>query len=124
MFPQDKIPAVRHAIEAHSFSAGIPPVTYEARVLQDADRMEALGAIGIARTFYTAGFLHSRMFHEDDPLGLERPLDDRLYALDHFEVKLLRLPETMQTAAGREMARQRAALLAAFRAQLVSEIQG
>ena len=123
-FPQDKIPAVRHAIEAHSFSAGIPPVTYEARVLQDADRMEALGAIGIARTFYTAGFMRSRMFHEDDPLGIERPLDDRMFALDHFEVKLLRLPETMQTAAGREMARQRAALLVAFRAQLVSEIEG
>ena len=106
LFPPDKIPAVRHAIEAHSFSAGIPPVTYEARVLQDADRMEALGAIGIARTFYTAGFMKSQMFSAEDPLAAERPPDDKMYALDHFSVKLLRLPETMQTEAGREMARR------------------
>ncbi|HTJ14011.1 MAG TPA: HD domain-containing protein [Dinghuibacter sp.] len=124
MFPLDKIPFVRHAIEAHSFSAGITPETYEARVLQDADRMEALGAIGIARTFYTAGFMRSGMFHEEDPLGLSRPLDDARFALDHFALKLLRLPETMQTEAGREMARRKAELLAGFREQLVKEVLG
>lgn len=124
MFPSDKIPAVCHAIEAHSFSAGIPPVSYEAKVLQDADRMEALGAIGIARTFYTAGFMRSKMFHEDDPLGANRPLDDARYALDHFSLKLLRLPETMQTAAGREMARRKAQWMVDFREQMVREVRG
>jgi uncharacterized protein len=71
-FPTDKIEGVQHAILAHSFSAAIPPETYEAKVLQDADRMEALGAIGIARTFYTAGIMHSRMFNEVYHLGLHR----------------------------------------------------
>ncbi|TDW96850.1 HD domain-containing protein [Dinghuibacter silviterrae] len=123
-FPADRIDAVRHAIEAHSFSAGIPATTYEAKVLQDADRMEALGAIGIARTFYTAGFMHSRMFHEEDPLALERTPDDRHFALDHFQLKLLQLPDKMQTAAGRVIAQQKAALLVSFREQMVREVIG
>jgi uncharacterized protein len=121
-FPQHKIAAVQHAIEAHSFSAAIPARSMEAKVLQDADRMEALGAIGIARTFYTAGFMHSRMFHEEDPLGKERALDDRVYALDHFEVKLLRLPEMMQTVTGRAIAQAKALLLSDFRAEMLREI--
>jgi uncharacterized protein len=121
-FPSDKIPAVQHAIEAHSFSAGIVPTSFEARVLQDADRMEALGAIGIARTFYTAGFMHSAMFDALDPLGHTRVLDDTRFALDHFEVKLMGLPFTMQTNAGRTIALKRAQILLDFRAQLVAEI--
>jgi uncharacterized protein len=121
-FPSDKIAAVKHAIEAHSFSAGIVPTSFEARVLQDADRMEALGAIGIARTFYTAGFMHSAMFDASDPLGHSRTLDDTRFALDHFSLKLLALPSLMQTAAGRLIASERARILVEFRAQLVAEI--
>lgn len=123
-YPSDKIPGVQHAIEAHSFSAGIPARTLEAKILQDADRMEALGAIGIARTFYTAGFMHSRMFHETDPMGLERPLDDTQFALDHFVLKLLKLPAMMQTASGRKIAEQRAATLVSFREMIADEIEG
>lgn len=124
LFPADKIDDVQHAIEAHSFSAGIQARTYEARVLQDADRMEALGAIGIARTFYTAGFMHSRMFHEDDPLAVAREPDDRSYALDHFRLKLLQLPDKMQTDAGKRIARAKAQWLLDFREQIVKEVLG
>ncbi|MFH7118774.1 HD domain-containing protein, partial [Klebsiella pneumoniae] len=54
-FPADRYPAVSHAIEAHSFSAAIPPRTLEAKIVQDADRLESLGAIGLARVFAVAG---------------------------------------------------------------------
>ena len=123
-FPTSMLPAVAHAIEAHSFSAGIAPRTTEARVVQDADRLDALGAIGIARCYATAGALGSRLVHPDDPVpGPEspRPLDDRRYATDHFAAKLLRLPATMQTAAGRAEAERRADTIRAFLGELARE---
>lgn len=123
-FPQGLLPAVRHAIEAHSYSAGIAPLTIEAKLVQDADRLESLGAIGIARCFATSGLMKRALFHGDDPLAEGRPLDDLQYALDHFEAKLLRLPATMQTAAGRRRAQERADFLLTFRTQLLAEIAG
>lgn len=104
-FPAEKLQAVIHAIEAHSFSAAIVPRTIEAKLVQDADRLDALGAIGLARLFYTAGRMGSALAHPTDPLGTHRVLDDQAYALDHITVKLAGLPESMQTAAGRELGR-------------------
>lgn len=121
-FPVTKLPAVAHAITAHSFSAAIPPETAEARVLQDADRLEALGAIGIARMFHVAGALGGQLFDSNDPMALHRPLDDRRFALDHLETKLLGLPATMQTAPGRAMAESRADWLMSFRTRLLTEL--
>ncbi|HTE27951.1 HD domain-containing protein [Flavitalea sp.] len=88
-FPREKIIGVSHAIHAHSFSANIETNTIEAKILQDADRIEALGATGIARLFYTAGKMNGLLYNADDPLGLHRKLDDKNFALDHIEVKLL-----------------------------------
>lgn len=111
-----------HAIAAHSFSAGIAPETHEARILQDADRLEALGAIGLARMFAVSGLMGGQLYDPEDPLAQHRPLDDRAYALDHLEVKLFPLVETMQTATGREIAEERADWVAAFRSRLLREI--
>lgn len=119
-----RIDATAHVIEAHSFSAALPPQTTEARVLQDADRLEALGAIGIARVFYIAGRLGSALFDDADPLAERRALDDMRYALDHFETKLFRLPETMQTAAGRALAAARVAYMRDFVRTLADEVGG
>ena len=84
---------VAHAIEAHSFSAAIRPESLEARVLQDADRLDAIGYIGIARCFYTAGRMGSALYHDADPAAVGRLLDDRAFALDHFRAKLLQLAD-------------------------------
>ena len=118
----DRIDAAAHAIEAHSFSAKIPARTLEAKILQDADRLEALGAIGIARCFAVTGQLGGALFDQTDPMALNRPLDDRAFALDHFETKLLRLPDIMQTATGRAMAEERADWMMSFRTRLLAEI--
>ncbi|MEM1116446.1 MAG: HD domain-containing protein [Bacteroidota bacterium] len=123
-FPETLVPEVAHAIEAHSFSAGIEPRTVEARVVQDADRLDALGAIGIARCYATAAALGSQITHPDDPVPGEAPgrdLDDRRYATDHFYVKLLRLPATMRTEAGRAEAERRADTMRAFLDALARE---
>lgn len=123
-FPPEHAAAVAHAIEAHSFSAGIAPQSMEAKIVQDADRLEALGAIGLARVFAVSGALGAALFDADDPFAGTRALDDKAFALDHFQTKLLRLPDTMQTARGRKLARHNADFLIQFMAKLSAELQG
>ncbi|USE37783.1 phosphohydrolase [Endozoicomonas sp. SCSIO W0465] len=123
-FPCELIENVCHSVESHSYSAGIVPETIEAKVVQDADRMEALGAIGLARVFYTSGLLRRKMFDPEDPLAKHRGLDDREYALDHFQVKLLKLSETMQTTAGRRMAERNSDYLREYMDKLLKELDG
>lgn len=125
-FPADRVAAVAHAVEAHSFSAGIAPETVEAAVVQDADRLDALGAVGLARMYAMSAVFGSQVLHPDDPVPSEpptRPLDDRQWATDHVFVKLLRLPATMQTAAGRAEAERRAAFLRVFLGELRRETE-
>ena len=117
-----RMDALAHAIEAHSFSAAIPPVTTEARILQDADRLDAIGAVGIARCFYTAGRMGSALYDAADPHASARPLDDRRFALDHFAAKLLRLCDGFQTQAGRTLAAARLAHMQAFLAAFDAEL--
>ena len=120
-FPEERLDAVAHAIEAHSFSAAIAPTTLEAKIVQDADRLDALGAIGLARMFYVAGSMGRPLAHATDPLAETRALDDQAWSLDHIEVKLAKLPGMMQTAAGRDLASARVARLLAFRDEFVAE---
>jgi uncharacterized protein len=120
-FPADKLDAVAHAIEAHSFSAGIAPASLEAQIVQDADRLDALGAVGLARMFYISGRLGRALAHPTDPLALHRERDDMRYALDHIEEKLATLPAMMQTQAGRAVAHERLALMLTFRDAFVAE---
>src|SRR5580658_10084633 len=96
-YPVLYLDRIRHAIEAHSFSAGISPETIEAKVVQDADRLDSLGAIGIARCFSTGALMGTPFYHELDPFAESRALDDKSYAVDHFFVKLFKIAETLET---------------------------
>ncbi len=117
-----QIKITQHAITAHSFSARITPTTPEAQILQDADRIDALGAIGLARCFAVSGALGRALFDPDDPFADHRPLDDSRFTIDHFATKLLRLPDTMQTPRGRALADQRADVLRRYLADLAQEL--
>jgi uncharacterized protein len=121
-YPAQHIAAIEHAITAHSFSARVAPQTLEAKVVQDADRLEALGAVGIARTLITGGANGTPFYDPSEPFPVTRVADDRTSIIDHFFTKLLTLAETMQTAAGRAAAEQRAQFLKEFLTQLGSEI--
>jgi len=123
-FPPERLDAVAHAIEAHSFSAAIPADSIEARIVQDADRLDALGAVGLARMFYIAGMMGSALAHPGDPLARDRPLDDGSYSLDHIAVKLATLPGKMQTEGGRKLGQERLAYLESFRAAFAAEWLG
>jgi uncharacterized protein len=121
-YPAELLPEVFHAIEAHSYSAGIPPRTAEARLVQDADRLDSLGAIGIARCLLVGGHLDRPLCAAEDPFCDQRAPDDSRFTLDHFYAKLLKLPATMQTAAGRAEAERRAGVMRRYLDDLRAEI--
>jgi len=121
-YPKRYLADIAHAIEAHSFSAGIPTETIEAKVVQDADRLDAIGAIGIARCFMVGNAMGTSIYNDNDPFCIERQPDDRNYSVDHFYAKLFTLIDTMKTEAGREEAEQRNAFMQDFLRQLGTEI--
>ena len=121
-YPAGHIPAVEHAIAAHSFSAGIPPRTHEAQVVQDADRLDALGAIGIARTLLLGGAMGKPLYDRDEPLPASRTPDDKDNVIDHFYVKLLGLAATMHTAAARQEGERRTQLMQDYLQALAREV--
>jgi uncharacterized protein len=117
--------AILHAILAHGYRHGVEPVTPEARVLYDADRLDSLGACGVMRWAMTTK--HGRWpetgtYHPDDPFALWRVPDGQRYLLDRFFTKLLHLSEAMKTATGRVMAEHRIAFLRLFLRELQLEL--
>lgn len=121
-YPEQFLEAIAHAIESHSFSANIPPQTLEAKVVQDADRLDALGAIGIARCFVTGGILNRPIYRVDDPFCEHRDPEDHLYTLDHFYQKLFHIAASLQTSAGRLEGERRMGVMRNFLQQLDREI--
>lgn len=121
-WPPAKISAVAHAIEAHSFSANITPITLEAKIIQDADRLDSLGMLGVARTFYIAGRMGSALYDPLDPEAKERDYDDKRFCLDHFQTKLLHLADGFQTTTGQRLAKIRHQRLKGFMELFKEEI--
>ena len=118
-----RIDTVAYAIESHSFSAGVAPTSIEGCILQDADRLDAIGFCGIARCFYTAGRMGSRLYDLADPGAKARPLDDARNALDHFPKKLLTLEGSFKTRKGQELAKERHRRLDEFYRAMLAEVQ-
>lgn len=121
-YPARWIPAIEHAIAAHSYSGDVAPETLEAQIVQDADRLDALGAVGIARCFMVGGALGHALYDPDDPFCEDRSPDDDAYSIDHFYAKLFRLPDTMETEAGRAEAACRVQFMRTYLDRLAEEI--
>ncbi|WP_461865786.1 HD domain-containing protein [Thermococcus sp.] len=103
-----KVEEVVHAIEAHRFSKPPEPQTLEAKILSDADKLDAIGAIGIARVFMYSG-KHGR---------------DIETSLKHFKEKILKLKDMMYTKTAREMALERHKYTEEFISRIQREIEG
>lgn len=121
-YPEEKIDSVCHAITTHSYTAQLQPETIEAKIIQDADRMEALGALGIMRTFYVSGRLERAPYDPADLFAKNRPLDDKVFGFDHFYCKLFKLPAMLQTEGGRQIAEKRTAFLHYFEHELEHDL--
>lgn len=121
-FPEKDMPLVLACIRDHSFSKGVVPDSLEGRIVQDADRLDALGAIGIARTFATCAEMGTPFYQAGDPFCEHRTPDDKSYGIDHFYTKLLRLAEDMHTQTARDMARERTDFIHGFLQQWRREL--
>lgn len=122
VFSKRRLEIVADAIRTHSFSAGLEPAYLESRIVCDADRLEALGAFGLARCFQVSGMLDRALVDMADPWAEDRELDDYEFAVDHFFTKLLTLEDTFFTEEGRQMASQRTTFIRDFIEQLDHEI--
>ena len=91
-------------------------------MLQDADRLDALGAIGVARCLMLGGAMGRPLYDSEEPFPATRTADDTANILDHFYLKLLQLAETMSTQAGLSEARRRTAFMRDYLRQLYREM--
>ncbi len=119
---RDWVAEITAAIHDHSFSSGRIPESLLGECLQDADRLEALGAIGLFRTIATGVSMGTQLFDPQDPWAEKRELNDKKFSVDHFFTKLLKLPASFRTTYGKQEAQKRADYLLGFVAQLKSEI--
>ena len=122
-FTSEEITIISNAISDHSFSQKKIPKTIEGKILQDSDRLDALGAIGIARVFSTSGNLKRPFYNIDDPFCKKRIPDDQTWTVDHFYQKLLKLESLMNTQSGKVEAKRRTRILKEFLRQLKQEVQ-
>jgi uncharacterized protein len=121
-YPAKFYDEIAHAVAGHSFSANIEVTTIEAKIVQDADRLDGLGAIGVARCFATAGLLKRAFYSSDDPFCDSRTPDDSQFTVDHFFKKLFKTAETMKTTSGIEEGRKRVAVMKNYLSSLKSEV--
>ena len=123
-----EIAQVAEAVRTSSWSRGLPPTGPLGIVLQDADRLDAIGAVGLLRTAACGQFMSradrpGRFYHPDDPLARSgRGLDDRTQVVDHLPAKLLRLAAGMRLPTARAEADRRHSFLCAFLEQLAREL--
>jgi len=117
-----EIKIIADAIESHSFSKNKKPTTIEGKILQDADRLDALGAIGISRTFAVAGAENRSFYNTNDPFCSSRKADDQVWAVDHFFKKLLLLEAKMNTKSAKIEAKRRTKIIKKFLNDLKREI--
>ncbi|MEK5147014.1 MULTISPECIES: HD domain-containing protein [Psychrobacillus] len=123
----DKIAHVKEVIKAVSFSGGheVEAKTIEAKIVRDADRLDAIGAVGIARTFAFGGakgrLLYDASETPRDNMSVEEYRTKETASVTHFYEKLLKLSEGMQTKKGKELAVERHAFMELFLQNLRKE---
>jgi uncharacterized protein len=121
LLPTPSIEKVHHAIAAHS-GHGPVPQSAEARVLHDADLIDSLGAIGLARCMIVGGRFGAALYSEHQPIPDTRLLDDRRFIIDHFFNRLFRLEDRFLTSVGQREAHRRTAVMRAYVDMLATEI--
>jgi len=122
--PADKVEAVAQAIASHRFRDEVVPQTLEARVLYDADKLDAIGAIGIARAYALAGKRGQRLWAETPADSLAESQSTDHTPVHEFIFKLSQLKEALFTDTARQIAKERHRYMVEFFTRLEEEVQG
>ena len=122
-FNEEECEVIQIAIIQHSFSKGIAPTHPIACAVQDADRLDALGAIGILRCCSVSTHFGSDYFDPDDFEAHHRDLDDKSFMVDHYQTKLFKLKDSMTTESGKQIAEERTLFMKQFLKVLQAESQ-
>jgi len=127
--PAAQVKAVSHAIAAHRFRTGPAPETLEAQVLFDADKLDAIGAVGVARAFAYGGARGQRLWAPTEEVDVARWMEegddpDTHTPVHEFIVKLSRLKDRLFTPTGRAIAEERHAYMVAFFERFDAEARG
>ena len=128
LFSPEETELVAEAIASHRYRSGPPPSSLEARCLHDADKLDALGAVGVGRAYMMAGEHGQRLHSQVDACAEARHVGDidhtRYSPVEEYTVKLRHLPERMTTEEGRRLALRRAEFMASFFVELEAEVEG
>jgi len=119
-FPKQKIANVIHCIETHRFRKGLAPKTLEAKILQDADRLDIIGAIGIARVF-TRGGWSNKPIHNPSIPPKEKYDGKSETTVNHIHEKLLKIKDTINTETAKRIAEERHTYVKQFLERLLKE---
>jgi len=119
-YDREKIARVERAVIEHSYSNGIRPESLDSKIVQDADRLEATGAISIMRTFCSTGQMRRKFYNPEDPFCEQREPSN--YAVDLFYKRLLKVRDLMNTETAKRLAENRTRFLYDFLEQLREEI--
>lgn len=121
LYPQHKIKSVAECIKQCSFSKGIKATTLESKILQDADRLEATGAISIMRTFSSGGQMNRHFYNPENPFGKNNTTKET--NLDLFFNRLLVVEKQMHTSIAKNIAEKRTYFVNHFLEQLEMELK-
>jgi uncharacterized protein len=122
---REMVGRVVHCIASHRFRRnGEQPGTLEARVLFDADKLDAIGAVGIGRAFLFAGEVGARLHNPEADILATQPYSSEDTAFREFSVKLKKVKDRMLTATGKKMAEERHHFMVAYFERLTQEVHG
>lgn len=122
-YSQEFIEEVKHCINSHRYSTDPDPDTLEAKVLSDADNLDALGATGISRTFTYGGERGSVIADPELPVEDDKSSSGAT-SVNHLEKKILNLKDRMYTDTGKDIAEERHDYVASFVERFKEEMQG
>jgi uncharacterized protein len=122
-FPKEKIAKVMNCVTTHRFKNSLKAESIEAKVLQDADRLDIIGAIGIARAFTRGGW--SNMPIHDPLFPPKEEYDgDSLTSVNHIYEKMLKVKDTINTKTAKQIAKGRHKFVEQFLDRLLKEWNG